>query len=126
MSERVSFQSDGLKLAGGLHAADGDSPGRRRPGFLVLHGFGSSKDSGGSVATATLLAELGYASRCGSTCAAAAKARARAGENPTSRRFSFLLDAGIHHQMTALPSNSSSPQREPCLAQLAVGGSDTC
>src|SRR5712691_8747999 len=59
MTERVSFQSDGLKLAGALHVPDGGA--RRRPAFLVLHGFGSNKDSGGSVATATMLAELGYA-----------------------------------------------------------------
>src|SRR5262245_49211340 len=58
MSERVSFDSDGLQLAGALHVPDG--PRQRRPGFLVLHGFGSNKDSGGSVATATMLAELGY------------------------------------------------------------------
>src|SRR5919106_1081224 len=58
MTERVSFASDGLRLAGALHLPAG-SP-RRRPAFLVLHGFGSNKDSGGSVATATMLAELGY------------------------------------------------------------------
>ena len=60
MNERVSFESDGLRLAGALHVPDGDSPCPRRPGFLVLHGFGSNKDSSGSVATATMLAELGY------------------------------------------------------------------
>jgi alpha-beta hydrolase superfamily lysophospholipase len=58
MTQRVSFDSGGLRLAGVLHAPDGAS--RRRPAFLVLHGFGSNKDSGGSVTTATMLAELGY------------------------------------------------------------------
>src|SRR5207247_995711 len=33
----------------------------RRAGFLVLHGFGSNKDSGVSVAVAKLLAGFGYA-----------------------------------------------------------------
>ena len=61
MTERVSFDSDGLRLAGVLHVPDGGDSRARRPGFLVLHGFGSNKDSGGSVATATLLADLGYA-----------------------------------------------------------------
>jgi hypothetical protein len=61
MKEPVSFGSDGLRLAGVLHVPDGGAAPRRRPGFLVLHGFGSNMDSGGSVATATLLAEFGYA-----------------------------------------------------------------
>jgi len=59
MSERVSFESEGLRLAGALHVPSGNAS-RQRPGFLVLHGFGSNKDSGGSVTTATMLTELGY------------------------------------------------------------------
>jgi dipeptidyl aminopeptidase/acylaminoacyl peptidase len=61
MEERVSFVSDGLKLAGVLHVPDQRGPRERRPAFLVLHGFGSSKDSGGSTATAKMLAGFGYA-----------------------------------------------------------------
>src|SRR5205809_2050876 len=61
MEERVTFESDGLKLAGVLHLPEGHAPRERRPAFLVLHGFGSSKDSGGSTTTAKLFAELGYA-----------------------------------------------------------------
>ena len=57
MEERVSFVSDGFKLTGVLHTED--KP-KRRPAFLVLHGFGSNKDSGGSVATAKMLAGFGY------------------------------------------------------------------
>jgi len=60
MEERVTFVSGGLKLAGVLHVPDTRTR-ERRPAFLVLHGFGSSKDSGGSVASARLFAELGYA-----------------------------------------------------------------
>ena len=52
MEERVTFNSDGLKLAGVLHVPDAKGAGGRRPGVLVLHGFGSNKDSGGTVATA--------------------------------------------------------------------------
>jgi alpha-beta hydrolase superfamily lysophospholipase len=58
MEEHVTFESDGLKLAGVLHVPAGAA--RRRPGFLVLHGFGSNKDSGGTLATARLYASLGY------------------------------------------------------------------
>jgi dipeptidyl aminopeptidase/acylaminoacyl peptidase len=59
MEEKVTFVSGGLKLAGVLHVPDGDAA-RPRPAFLVLHGFGSNKDSGGTVATARLYASLGY------------------------------------------------------------------
>lgn len=61
MEERVAFVSDGLKLAGVLHTPDGRAGHARRPGFLVLHGFGSNKNSGVSVAMAKLLADFGYA-----------------------------------------------------------------
>src|SRR5262249_18673275 len=61
MEERVTFISGGLKLAGVLHLPDGRGAHERRPAFLVLHGFGSSKDSGGSVASARLFTGLGYA-----------------------------------------------------------------
>jgi len=55
----VTFLSDGLTLTGALHVPDG--AGRaRRPAFVVLHGFGSNKDSGVSVAVARLLGGLGY------------------------------------------------------------------
>ncbi len=60
MEERVSFVSDGLKLAGVLHTPDGPPPRRRRAAFLVLHGFGSNKDSGGSRGAARMFADLGY------------------------------------------------------------------
>ena len=60
MEERVTFVSDGLKLAGVLHVPDGRGPRERRPGFLVLHGFGSRKNAGNSTTAAKLLADLGY------------------------------------------------------------------
>ena len=61
MEQPITFISEGLKLAGVLHVPDGDTA-RPRPAFLVLHGFGSNKDSGGTRATASLLSDLGYAS----------------------------------------------------------------
>jgi uncharacterized protein len=59
MEERVTFLSNGLKLAGVLHVPDLRA-GERRPGFLVLHGFGSNKHSGGTMATARLYASFDY------------------------------------------------------------------
>ena len=60
MEERVTFDSDGLKLAGVLHTPEARDPRMLRPAFLVLHGFGSNKDSGGSTMTARTLAQWGY------------------------------------------------------------------
>jgi uncharacterized protein len=60
MDERVTFESDGLKLAGVVHTPADLRPGERRPAFLVLHGFGGNKDGDGSVWPAKQLAEWGY------------------------------------------------------------------
>jgi fermentation-respiration switch protein FrsA (DUF1100 family) len=60
MTERITFSSDGLNLSGVLHLPPDLSPGDRRPAFLVLHGFGGSKDGAGSVALCERLAEWGY------------------------------------------------------------------
>jgi dipeptidyl aminopeptidase/acylaminoacyl peptidase len=59
-AQRVSFVSAGLKLAGALQLPRGRKARERRPAFLVLHGFGSNKASGGTTAVAKLLAGLGY------------------------------------------------------------------
>jgi len=59
MEERVTFESDGLKLSGVLHLPE--ARGVRRAAFLVLHGFGSNKDGSGSKAAAAMLTGLGYA-----------------------------------------------------------------
>ncbi|HWP27986.1 MAG TPA: alpha/beta hydrolase [Chloroflexota bacterium] len=60
MEERVTFLSDGLRLAGVVHTPPDLAPGERRPAFLVLHGFGGNKETGGSVWAAKQLAAWGY------------------------------------------------------------------
>src|SRR5882672_11827188 len=60
MEQRVHFSSAGLKLAGILHLPADMKPGERRPAFMVLHGFGSNKDSGTSRTVAELFTSLGY------------------------------------------------------------------
>jgi len=60
MTERVQFTSAGLKLAGLLHLPSDYRKGERRPAFLVLHGFGSRKDSDGMRIAAELYASMGY------------------------------------------------------------------
>src|SRR5258706_9443280 len=60
MEQRVHFSSAGLKLAGILHLPADMKPGERRPAFMVLHGFGSNKDSGVPATAAELVALVGY------------------------------------------------------------------
>ena len=60
MEHKVSFRSGDNMLSGVLHVPDGYAPGTPRPGLLVLHGFGTGKDSGTTMAVASLFAELGY------------------------------------------------------------------
>jgi len=60
MQFTVQFTSAGLKLAGLLHLPSDYRKGERRPAFLVLHGFGSRKDSDGMRIAAELYASLGY------------------------------------------------------------------
>jgi hypothetical protein len=58
--EHVTFPSAGLKLSGNVRVPDGLKPGEKRGAFLVLHGFGSNKDSSNVLAPSKVLAELGY------------------------------------------------------------------
>src|SRR5215510_6398330 len=60
MEQRVTFKSDGLQLDGALQVPAGIAAGERRPAFLVLHGFGSNKDSGGTTSVSKLLTSFGY------------------------------------------------------------------
>ncbi len=56
----VTFLSNGRKLTGVVHTPEGLAAGERRPGFLVLHGFGSTKESPGAVVIAEQLTKWGY------------------------------------------------------------------
>ena len=60
MIESVTFASEGLRLSGALHLPNGFSASDRRAAFLVLHGFGSNKQSPGCIASAEYLASRGY------------------------------------------------------------------
>lgn len=61
MIEPVAFSSHGLQLSGMLHLPEGFGEGADRAAFLILHGFGSNKQSPGCVASAEYLASKGYA-----------------------------------------------------------------
>jgi pimeloyl-ACP methyl ester carboxylesterase len=60
MQTRVTVPSDGLRLSGILHVPDGCRAGERRPGILVLHGFGGNKDGHGQTVVAKQFGEWGY------------------------------------------------------------------
>jgi dipeptidyl aminopeptidase/acylaminoacyl peptidase len=60
MEIAVQFDSGGFKLAGLLHVPPDLAAGQRRAAVVVLHGFGSNKDGGISMATSQLFASLGY------------------------------------------------------------------
>ena len=60
MEEKISFISAGHKLTGLLHKPDGSDENHKHVAFLVLHGFGTSKDSQTTKIVANYFAELGY------------------------------------------------------------------
>jgi uncharacterized protein len=60
METKVSFQSDGLKLAGIVHTPDDLRAGEFRPAFVILHGFGGNKDGHGQTVMAEQLTAWGY------------------------------------------------------------------
>lgn len=58
--QRVTFDSDKLRLAGIVRVPAGLKAGERRPAFLVLHGFGSNKSSHNVTLPCELFDKLGY------------------------------------------------------------------
>src|SRR4029079_334317 len=58
--QAITFQSAGLKLSANVRVPDGLKAGEKRGAFLVLHGFGSNKDSSNVLAPTKVLTELGY------------------------------------------------------------------
>jgi len=58
--EKVTIASAGLRLAGVVRIPDGLRPGERQAAFLVLHGFGSNKNSQNVLAPCKVLEALGY------------------------------------------------------------------
>jgi dipeptidyl aminopeptidase/acylaminoacyl peptidase len=61
MSEQnVTFVSDGLTIAGTVGLPDGLAPGEKRPAFMVLHGFGSTRQAGNVLGPCAMLNKLGY------------------------------------------------------------------
>ena len=58
--ESVTIPSAGLKLSGNVRVPDDIKAGEKRAAFLVLHGFGSNKDSSNVMAPTNVLTQLGY------------------------------------------------------------------
>lgn len=60
MQEDVTFVSDGLKLSGRLTLPSDYKKGERRAAVIVLHGFGSTKNSGNVSIPCEMLSKRGY------------------------------------------------------------------
>ena len=60
MQKELTFTSDDLTLAAVLHIPDGIAAGEQRAAMVVLHGFGSNKNGGISMAATQLFESLGY------------------------------------------------------------------
>ena len=60
MEEKITFQSDGLKLAGIVRTPENLRAGERRPAFIALHGFGGNKDGHGQTVVANQFTQWGY------------------------------------------------------------------
>jgi pimeloyl-ACP methyl ester carboxylesterase len=59
--EQVAFTSKGLKLIGNIQVPAGVARGEKRPAFIVLHGFGSTRHAGNVQGPCAILDRLGYA-----------------------------------------------------------------
>ena len=59
MEEKISFPSDGLKLAGIVRTPDNLRAGERRPAFIALHGFGGNKDGQGQTVVGQAIHRVG-------------------------------------------------------------------
>jgi uncharacterized protein len=58
--ENFSIPSAGLRLAGTVRVPEGLKAGEKRAAFLVLHGFGSNKNSSNVMEPTKILGDLGY------------------------------------------------------------------
>jgi len=58
--EKIAIPSAGLKLSGAVSVPPQVNPDERRAAFLVLHGFGSNKDSQNVLRPCKVLNDLGY------------------------------------------------------------------
>jgi hypothetical protein len=56
----VTFNFEGLTLAGVARVPDGIRANERRPAFIVLHGFGSNMNAGNVLTPCAMLEALGY------------------------------------------------------------------
>lgn len=60
MEEKISFKSHTLKIAGVLELPRDYKAGERRAAIMVLHGFGSNKDSGSCTIATKMFEAMGY------------------------------------------------------------------
>jgi len=56
----ITFTSEGLTLTGTVSMPDGIGANEKRPAFIVLHGFGSTRHAGNVITPCNMLNKLGY------------------------------------------------------------------
>ena len=57
---KITFISEGRKLAGTVRVPDAVKPGERRPAWIVMHGFGSNMNSSNVLEPVKMFDKLGY------------------------------------------------------------------
>ena len=60
MEQSVTFISGGLKISGVISVPDDVKGDEKRPAFIILHGFGSTKNAGNVLTPSSMLNKLGY------------------------------------------------------------------
>src|SRR6202021_3172141 len=58
--EKITFVSNGPKIAGTVRVPAGVAANERRPAFMVLHGFGSNSGSTNVLEPCAMFEKLGY------------------------------------------------------------------
>ena len=90
MERNVYFRSGSLKLSAVLRIHNGMQPGESRPAFVVLHGFGRTKNAGNVIRPTEILSALGYVTT--SALDVVSRPRANAGRSAATEVEIELVD----------------------------------
>jgi pimeloyl-ACP methyl ester carboxylesterase len=60
MQEKITFESDGVRIAGAIHLPTDYRPGQRRPAVIMMHGFGSNMEAANVTTPMSMFTDWGY------------------------------------------------------------------
>jgi pimeloyl-ACP methyl ester carboxylesterase len=60
VEQPITFISGGLKISGVISVPDDVKADEKRPAFIILHGFGSTKNAGNVLTPSAMLNKMGY------------------------------------------------------------------